>query len=391
MDIAVTGIGVLSPLGQGVTSFLEGLRFGRSAIAELPDSVGGGIGAAFNPPFESAIDRSAAALMDPVSAYAITAAREAWLQSQPDALDPSRVGVVFGVGIGGIVTQDASYSRLYGEKRKVNALTIPKVMPSAAASQVSMLLGLRGPAFVVSSACASGAHAIMAGIQWLETRAVDAMVVGGAEAPFAFGLVQAWKAMHILAPDTCRPFSIERKGLVVGEGAGAMVLERLEDATARGVPIVALIRGFGATADAAHIVHPSTETVAKAMAIALDSAGVEPRQIDYVNAHGTGTRANDHTEAMAIRQVFGETPPVVSSIKGATGHGLGAAGAIEAVATIGALREGWLPPTLNYLGDDPDIGIDVCPNLARVMDMQFALSNSFAFGGLNASLVFEKP
>jgi nodulation protein E len=329
--------------------------------------------------------------MDPVARYACIAAREALDQARP-AAPPERVGTVIGVGIGGIVSTDESYQRLYGEGRRPDALAIPKIMPSAAASAVSMALGLKGPSFVVSSACASSAHAIIEAMHWLRLGAADAMVAGGAEAPFAHGLMMAWKAMHIMAPDTCRPFSVGRKGLVMGEGAAFLVLERLERARARGVEILAVLAGCGVTADAGHLVKPDQDSIARAIRLALDDAGVAPGDVDYINAHGTGTQLNDLVESGALLAVFGDgRVPVTSSTKAATGHTLGGAGAIEAVITIGAIREGFVPPTLNFLGPDPGCPLDVCPNVARPAEIEVALSNSFAFGGLNASLVLRRP
>ena len=387
---AITGVGVVSPLGRSASELWGALRGGRSAIGPLGEALGGGVGAAFAEAPESGVSKRLTAAMDPIARYACAAAEQALGQARPGA-PAERIGAVIGVGIGGIVTTDQSYLRLYGEQRKVDALAIPKIMPSAAASNVSMAFGLRGPCYVVSSACASSAHAIVEGMNWLRAGGADVMLVGGAEAPFAYGLMMAWKAMHIMAPDTCRPFSADRKGMVMGEGAACLVLERLEDAQARGAEILAVIAGGAVTADADHLVKPNRQSITRAMQLAMQNAGVNPGDVDYVNAHGTGTQVNDETESGAIHDVFGGARlPVVSSTKGATGHTMGAAGAIEAVATIGALREGFIPPTLNYLAPDPACDLDVCPNVARPGAPGVALSNSFAFGGLNVSLVLRR-
>jgi nodulation protein E len=387
---AITGVGMVSPLGGSVPEVWAALREGRSAIRPLGEALGGGVGAAFAQPPAASISKRLTAAMDPIARYACIAAKEAVDQARL-AAPPERIGTVIGVGIGGIVTTDESYHRLYGEGRKPDALAIPKIMPSAAASAVSMVLDLQGPSFVVSSACASSAHAIIEAMHWLRLGAADAMVAGGAEAPFAYGLTMAWKAMHILAPDTCRPFSAERKGLVMGEGAACLVLERLETAQARGAEILAVLAGCGVTADAGHIVKPDQDSIVRALRLALADAGVAPEQVGYINAHGTGTQLNDAVECAALRAVFGDgRVPVISSTKAATGHTMGGAGAIEAVITVGALREGFIPPTLNFIAPDPECPIDVCPNEARPAEIDVALSNSFAFGGLNASLVLRR-
>lgn len=386
---AITGIGALSPLGRGADALFEAVRAGRSAIGPLPEALGGGVGAAFAEPPASGISKRLTAAMDPIARYACIAAEEALSQARLDA-PPERVGAVIGVGIGGICTTDESYHRLYGQDRKPDALAIPKIMPSAPASAVSMALGLKGPSFVVSSACASSAHAIIEAMHWLRLGAADAMVAGGAEAPFAYGLMMAWRAMHIMAPDTCRPFSVDRKGMVMGEGAACLVIERLADAKARGAPILAVILGAGVSADADHLVKPNRESIGRAMRNALADAGLGPSDIEYINAHGTGTSLNDATEAAAVHDLFGDAPPVVSSTKGATGHTMGAAGAVEAAITVGALHGGWIPPTANFLGPDPECPLDVCPGTARVATLEVAMSNSFAFGGLNASLIFGR-
>lgn len=388
---AITGVGAVSPLGRDVPELWAAVRAGRSAIGPLGEELGGAVGAAFAQPPESAISKRLTAAMDPVARYACIAAKEALDRAQL-AAPPERIGAVIGVGIGGIVTTDESYHRLYAEDRKPDGLAIPKIMPSAAASAVSMGLGLKGPSFVVASACASSAHAIVEAMHWLRHGTVDAMVAGGAEAPFAYGLMSAWKSMHIMAPDTCRPFSAGRKGMVIGEGAACLVLERLESARARGAEILAVVAGAGVTADAGHLVKPDRDSIIRTLGLAFADAGVAPGQVDYVNAHGTGTELNDLVESSALRAVFGDgAVPVTSSTKAATGHTMGAAGALEAVITVGALREGFVPPTLNFLGPDPNCPLDVCPNAARPADIRVALSNSFAFGGLNVALVLRAP
>lgn len=387
---AITGVGAVSPLGRSAPELWAALRAGRSAIGPLGEALGGGVGAMFAEPPQPDLDRRLLAGMDSFSVYACAAAQEALGQSRL-AVAPERIGAVIGVGIGGITGTDEAYRRIYGEKRRPDAMTVPKVMPSAAASNLSMAFGLKGPTFATSSACASSAHAIVEATHWLRLGVVDAMVAGGVETPFAFGSLAAWRSLHILAPDTCRPFSAERKGLVMGEGAACLVLERLESAQARGAEILAVLAGFGVTADAGHIVKPDQESIVRALRLALADAGVAPGEVGYVNAHGTGTQLNDVVESAALRAVFGDgRVPVTTSTKAATGHTMGGAGALEAVITVGAMREGFVPPTLNFIAPDPECPIDVCPNEARPADIEVALSNSFAFGGLNVSLVLRR-
>jgi nodulation protein E len=387
---AITGVGVVSPLGRSAPELWAALRAGRSAIGPLGEALGGGVGAMFAEPPQPDIDRRLLAGMDAFSVYGCAAAQEALGQARL-AVAPERIGAVIGVGMGGVAATEQAYRRVYAEHRRVDALTIPKAMFSAAASNVSMAFGLKGPTFVTSSACASSAHAIVDATHWLRLGVVDAMVAGGVEAPFGLGSLSAWRSLHILAPDTCRPFSVERKGLVIGEGAACLVLERLDSAQARGAEILAVLAGFGVTADAGHLVKPDQESISRALRLALADAGVEPGQVGYVNAHGTGTQLNDVVESAALRAVFGDgRVPVTSSTKAATGHTLGGAGAIEAVITVGALREGFVPPTLNFIAPDPECPLDVCPNVARAADIDVALSNSFAFGGLNVSLVLRR-
>ena len=271
-------------------------------------------------------------------------------------------------------------------------LTIPKLMVNAPASQISMFCGLRGPAFVVASACASATHAIGLAFQMLRSGQIDCAVTGGAEACITFGTLRGWEAMRVMAPDICRPFSAERKGMVLGEGAAVLVLEPLSRAEARGATILGEVVGFGMSADAADITAPDLGGMTRAMEGALADARLAPTDVQYVNAHGTGTAANDATETKALHQVFGAHAGklAVSSTKSMVGHALGAAGALELVATVMALREGVAPPTIGYLGPDPACDLDYVPNEARAMAIEAALSNSFAFGGLNAVLAVKK-
>jgi nodulation protein E len=265
-------------------------------------------------------------------------------------------------------------------------------MANAGASQIAMEFGLRGPAYTVSTACASATHAIGQAFWLVRSGAAEVAVTGGSEAPFALGHLKKWEALRVVAPDTCRPFSRDRRGMILGEGGAMMVLEPLDAARARGAAILGEVVGFGMSADAHHVTQPSAEGAALAISAALEDGGLDPEQIGYVNAHGTGTQVNDPIETAALRLVFHEHAQrlAVSSTKSMHGHALGAAGAIEAVATVLALREGVLPPTVNFTEADPECDLDVIPNEARRSQVEYALSNSFAFGGLNGVLAFRR-
>jgi len=271
-------------------------------------------------------------------------------------------------------------------------MAIVRVMPNAPASQISLEFGLRGPVFAVASACASSNHALGQALMLLQTGAADVALAGGSEACITLSTVKAWEAMRVLADDTCRPFSQGRRGLVLGEGAGVFVLETLDHAQARGASILAELAGVGMSGDAADIVMPDVSGAARAMRTALLQAGLAPQDVHYINAHGTGTKANDATETRAIRALFGSHADAlaVSSTKSMHGHALGAGGAIELVAVIGALREGVVPPTINYLGPDPQCDLNVVPHTAQERPVHAALSNSFAFGGLIAVLALRR-
>jgi len=333
-------------------------------------------------------------LLDRFAQFAVIAAREAvrdaGIEFSPALRDST--AVVTGCCLGGQTAEDAQFEVLYRQGRnRVHPLTIPRTMANAAASMLSMEFGLRGPAFTISTACSSSSHAIGLAAQMVRSGAAQLALAGGSEAPFSYGLLKAWEAMRVISPDTCRPFSRDRKGMILGEGAAMLVLEPYEAARARGARVHGELVGFGMSSDAHHITQPSAEGAALALLAALRDADLPPESIGYINAHGTGTPGNDSTETRAIRQVFGghaERLPV-SSTKSLHGHTLGAAGALEAVASILALREGILPPTANYTEPDPECDLDVVPNASRALRVEYALSNSFAFGGLNAVLAFR--
>ena len=332
-------------------------------------------------------------MMDRFSLFAVIAAREAMADSGLVVTEEvaAMAQVIIGVGVGGMVTLDDAFHRLYGEKNpRCYPFTIPRLMPNAPASQVSMDLGLKGMTYGVCSACASGTHAIGLAFRAIRAGDTDFAVAGGTEACVTIGTLVGWEALRVLSFDTCRPFSKDRSGLVLGEGSAILVLEELQHALARGAKIYAEIAGFGANADAGDITSPDARSAARAMQRALSDAELTPADIGYVNAHGTGTMMNDLVESTAIKSVFeGHEKPLVSSIKAVVGHGLGAAGAIEAMVTALALQHSLIPPTANYREIDPAIELDVVPNTARETSFRNALSNSFAFGGLNAVLAFS--
>jgi len=334
-------------------------------------------------------------LLDRVSQFAVVAARQALAQSGLTLTEglAERTAAIIGSGSGGQTTVDDSFHRLYAKgAARLNPLTIPKAMMSAAASQISLYCGVKGPVYAVASACASATHAIGQAFHMVRSGGATCAICGGTEASISFGALKGWEAMRIMAPDACRPFSVGRKGMVIAEGAGVLVLETLEHARERGAEILAEVVGFGMSADAKDLTAPDPTGMARAINAALTDGAVAPDVVNYVNAHGTGTVANDEAETAALHMSFGDHARrlAVSSTKSMVGHSLGAAGALELVAVVMALREGTVPPTINYLGPDPSCDLDYVPNEARRMPVNVALSNSFAFGGLNAVLAARK-
>lgn len=399
--VVITGMGAVTPLGHTATATWSAMREGRPAIGPITtlprESLRFGIAAevrGFDP--LQHFDEKRLILLDRVSQFALVAAREAVVQSGIDfAADGigENTAVVIGSGVGGEQTHDAASRRLYGENNpRLHPLTIVRLMANAPASQVSIEYGLTGPAFATVSACSSANHALTQAFHMVRSGVADAALAGGSEACITLGVIKAWEAMRVMADDTCRPFSRQRRGMVLGEGAGIFVLETLERARARGATILAEFAGAGMSADAGDIVFPSEAGAAKAIQRALTEGGLAPQDIDYINAHGTATPANDPTETKAIRRVFGAHADAlaVSSTKSMHAHALGAAGALELVAAIGALRDGVVPPTANFLDADPECDLDYVPNTAREKNVRAALSNSFAFGGLNAVIALRR-
>ncbi|WP_109126756.1 beta-ketoacyl-[acyl-carrier-protein] synthase family protein [Dyella sp. C11] len=399
--IVITGMGAICALGHDAPSVWKAMTEGKSGIGPIhhiqPGQLRNGGIAAEVVDYDPAkyFDESRRALLDVFSEYALIAADEAIRQSgiSFEGEASARTAVVIGTGAGGETTRDDLYERLYGEHQgRFHPLGIVRMMMNAPASQVSMAHGITGPSFVVASACASSNHAFAQAALMIRSGMVDAAVVGGTEACITLGTLRAWEAMRVLAPDTCRPFSKGRRGLVLGEGAGMYVIETLESAQKRGAEILCELVGTGMSSDAGDIAAPSDIGAAAAMNMALRDGGLSPEDVDYVNAHGTGTVANDSTETRAIHRVFGAhaREMVISSTKPMHGHALGAGGALELVGTIGAIHDGIVPPTLNYLEPDPACDLDYVPNVARERKVNAAISNSFAFGGLNAVVAVKR-
>jgi nodulation protein E len=398
--VVVTGLGAITPLGHDVASYWDGLKRGADGVRpveliapeRLNQKVLGEV-KGFDP--LKHFGERELPILDRVSQFAVVAAKQAIAQSglSFEGELSERTAAIIGTGVGGQTTIDDSFKRLYEEQQpRVYPLTIPKLMANAPASQVSMHCGLRGPSFGVVSACASATHAIGLSYQLVRSGAAQCAVAGGAEASISFGAIKGWEAMRVMAPDKCRPFSKDRKGMIIGEGAALVVLETEEAARKRGADILAEVAGFGMSADAKDITAPDAGGMARAIVAALADAKVDRGEVQYINAHGTGTTANDRTETAALKTAFGDYARklAISSTKSMIGHALGAAGALELVATVMSLREGIAAPTINYLGPDPECDLDYVPNEAREMKIDAALSNSFAFGGLNAVLVLKR-
>ena len=392
-------MGVVAPTGATKESFWDGLRDGRCAIVSRDFAADDLSLSQVCAPVEDAADQLKGlgrdgARVDRVTQLALVAADEAIADSGFDFNDDraNRAACIIGTGIGGQATLDNAYVGMLRKGRRPHPSSILKLIPNAPASMVSIRHGLRGPSFAVASACASGAHAIGVCADIIRHGGADIGVAGASESILTYGAMEAWRSMHILADETCRPFSRNRNGLVIGEGAGIFVLEEEEAAKARGAKIYGRIAGFGMNADGNDMINPSMEGAATAMSLALDNVKIDDPSCVYINAHGTGTLMNDPTETKAIREVFGGDADalVVSSTKSMHGHLLGAAGGIETAASLLALRDGLAPPTINYDEPDPECDLNYAPNACVERDFKIAISNSFAFGGLNAVLAFER-
>lgn len=392
--VVVTGIGVVSAIGNDKDTFWESLKSGRSGMRRVGTEYGEPAPVpivADTLEFDPApwVSESRIGLMDRFAVMGVAAAKQA-MDDAGFTVTPenaTRIATIFGNGGGGYVILDESYKRYYGDgKPRIHPLMIPKAMPNAVSSGIAMELGFKGPNYTVSTACASSNHAIGQAYWTVRSGMADAAMTGGCEALLANGVLKAWAAMRVVGRDVCRPFAKTRTGMILAEGGGAYMLEELEAARARGARIYGEVVGFGMSADAKDLVAPDADGCARAMQSALDDGGLAPEQVQYINAHGTGTLANDATETKAIRQVFGTHADrlAVSSTKSMHGHALGGAGGIEFAAVLMALTEGVLPPTISLDEPDPDCDLDYIPHTARQTAVEVAVSNAFAFGGLNA-------
>ncbi len=398
--VVITGAGTINALGLSVPATLEAMREGRCGIGELAFrdverlqiQIGGQV-RGFEA--ECRYNRQQMSLYDRFTQFTLAAAKEAIEQSGLifSGELAARSGVVLGTAGGGVSTWDDNYRAVYEEgKNRVHPFVVPKLMNNAAASHVSMEWNLKGPSFTVSTACASSNHAMAQAFAMVRSGMAPAMVTGGSESMLCFGGVKAWEGLRVMSRDACRPFSANRNGMVQGEGAGVFVFEEYDHARARGADILCEVAGFAMTSDASDIVMPSKAGAARAMSGALADARIDRDKVGYINAHGTGTAANDKTECAAVADVFGPHADdlMISSTKSMHGHLIGGTGAVELLACIMALRDGVIAPTIGYQEPDPECALDVVPNEAREAKVQVALSNAFAFGGMNAVLALRK-
>ena len=398
--VVITGAGTINALAHNVPETLKAMAEGRCGIGQLvmPDveRLSVQIGAqvqGFEP--EKLFNRQQLSLFDRFTQFTLIAAREAIAQSGLSFSGElaARSGVILGNSGGGMTTLDENYRSVYEEgKNRVHPFVVPKLMNNAAASHVSMEFNLKGPSFTVASACASSNHAMAQAFQMVHGGLAPVMVTGGSESMLCFGGVKAWEGLRVMSKDACRPFSANRNGMVQGEGAGIFVFEEYEHARARGAEILAEVAGFAMSSDAADIVMPSKQGAARAISGALLDAKLNREEVGYINAHGTGTAANDKTECAAVADAFGAHADklMISSTKSMHGHLIGGTGAVELLACIMAVRDGIIAPTIGYEEADPECALDIVPNEAREAKVSAALSNAFAFGGLNAVIVLRK-
>jgi nodulation protein E len=401
--VVVTGTGVVTPIGNDVASFWAALKEGRSGVGPLHDidfpeqyvrdlfiQIACQV-KDFDP--KTRIKNRLLLLADRYSQFAGAAAAEAFAQSRLEVplVNPYRAGCIIGSGAGGLNTIEWAYNQLFTKNRRGNdPLMLLKSIGSSASAHVGIDYGIKGPTFGTVSACATATHAIGLMMRFIREGVCDVGVAGASESTINYGSMKAWQAIRVLSPEGCFPFSKNRNGTVLGEGAGVLVMEELEHAKARGATILAEVKGFGMASDAKDMINPDLEGPKEAMRQALEDARLNPSDIDYLNAHGTATALNDVNETRAIKGVFGNAANrlAVSSTKSMHGHLLGASGGVEAVACVKAIEEGFAPPTTGLVEPDPQCDLDYVPNVGRKMRIGHAMSNSFAFGGLNAVLVF---
>ncbi len=404
--VVVTGMGAVTPIGNDVASFWSAMKEGKSGVGPLKDidfpeqyvkdlhiQIACQV-KDFDP--KTRIKNRLLLLADRYSQFAGAAAAEAFAQSglQTPLKDPYRAAFIVGSGGGGMNTIEWAYNQLFTKNRRGNdPLMLLKFIGSSASAHVGIDYGIKGPTFGTVSACATATHAIGLMLRFIREGLVDVGIAGASESTINYGCMKAWQAIRVLSPEGCFPFAKRRNGTVLGEGAGLLVMEELEHAKARGARILAEVKGFGMASDAKDMINPDLEGPKTAMREALADAGVAPGDIDYLNAHGTATALNDINETRAIREVFGPAAEkvAISSTKSMHGHLLGASGGVEAIACIKAIEEGYAPPTTGLDVPDPQCDLDYVPNVGRAMPIRHAMSNSFAFGGLNAVLVFGPP
>ncbi len=406
--VVVTGMGAVTPIGTTVDDFWSGVRASKCGISKLEglpeeDEQDLKIKIAaqvkeFDPKSRLRHFKRDRIILhaDRYSWFAAAAADEAVRQSGLDVpfVNGSRTACIIGSGAGGLVTYEVAYRDLFRHKKKItHPLTLLRIIGSSASAHVGIEFGVKGPTFATCSACSTAAHAVGIGRDYIRHGLVDVAIVGASECVINYGTMKAWQALHVLSPEGCFPFDKKRNGTVLGEGAGILVIESLEHAQARGAKILGEIKGFGMTSDSKDMVNPDIDGPLDAMRLALADAGLEPEDIDYINAHGTATAINDKNETNAIKAMFGAHAYklAVSSTKSMTGHPLGAGGGIEAIACLKAMEDGWMPPTVGLNDPDPDCDLDYIPNVGRAKPLKYTMSNSFAFGGLNAVLVFGPP
>jgi nodulation protein E len=398
--VVITGAGTVNALAQDVSGTFSAFKDGRCGITDLDirdkDRLSIQIAAQVqNWTPEHHFERKKLPLFDRFTQFALVSARQAVAQSGLHfegslGLD---TGVVLGTAGGGVGTWDDSYRAVYADgKNRVHPFVVPKLMHNAAASHLSIEFNLMGPGLTVATACASSNHAMGLAFQTIRAGGAKVMLTGGSEAMLCFGGIKAWEGLRVMSHEACRPFSLTRSGMVQGEGAAVFVFEDFDHAKARGADILAEVIGFAMTSDASDIVMPSKQGAARAMAKALANAQINPEDVGYINAHGTGTAANDKAECAAVVDVFGHFAGklMISSTKSMHGHVIGGTGAVELLACIMALRDGVIAPTIGYEKFDPDCALDVVPNTARDAKVQVCLTNAFAFGGFNAVLALRR-
>ena len=398
--VVITGLGAITPIGNSVADLWQNVVQGKPGIAPIQLVDGNHVRIPmtaevknYNP--LNHFDERSLDQIDRFSQFALIAAREAVADAGITWTDEllHRTCVITGTGIGGQETMEKTFTDLYKEhKSRTHSLTVPRIMPNAAGSLITMEFGIKGMCYTISTACASSNHALGNAFWLIRNNLADMAITGGSEAPISFGCLKAWEAIRVVSADTCRPFSKNRSGMILGECGAMLVLESLDQALNRNAKIYAEITGFGMSSDAGHITRPSQDGAERAMKMALEDGGILPDQIDYINAHGTGTPANDAMETAAIKNVLGQQAYKlsVSSTKSLHGHALGGTSAQEAVITCLAIKNQILPPTANFDEPDPECDLDIVPNQSRPANIRYALSNAFAFGGLNAVVAFKQ-